>query len=240
MLPGADNLRDRTRVYRYFRRHSVTRANRGDGIFSREASAEQRVRSVDYWIRKSTGYPLTIRGIIKTSLERGVVCWRLPSVAKIKTNCVIGDMLGGWCKRSIDVHITRTAPQQYVAGKAHVCAQLPFLSLSSCFNEVGGIDRGLMHLAQLSREDPSRVNSGNSGQESKERGGTENRDRYIFAFAAIALLGLRAATMGIYCICYCGDALLGLGIVLEFVGGVAFIGGLASALGVYVTYNGGY
>jgi hypothetical protein len=95
----------------------------------------------------------------------------------------------------------------------------------------------LAHSFQLASEYPGRDDSGHSREESKNRGGTKNNNRYLFAFAAMALLGMATAAIGIYCICYCGDPLLALGVICEVIGGAVFIGGIASVIGIAFVYN---
>lgn len=95
------------------------------------------------------------------------------------------------------------------------------------------------HLIQLPLKNPSRSDSSGGCEQSKNRGSSENRNRYLFALAAMSILGMENAAVGVYGICYGRESSMYfvLNILLWIIGLVALIGGLGSILGVIAVYS---
>jgi hypothetical protein len=62
-------------------------------------------------------------------------------------------------------------------------------------------------------------------------------DSYLFAFAALFVIGMSFCAIGIYFVWYREKA-LGLGVLWEICGGILFLGSVGSFIGVLVTHGG--
>jgi hypothetical protein len=82
-----------------------------------------------------------------------------------------------------------------------------------------------MHSAQLSIEDHGRSDGSNRREKCENSGSEESYNSGLFALGAQALLGIAAAAISVYCICYFSGALLILGGIWEFAGDVTFLRG---------------
>ncbi len=59
----------------------------------------------------------------------------------------------------------------------------------------------------------------------------------VLAFSAVALIGLASATIGVYRIFYATEISLWLDVCAVFMGGVMFLGGIASVIGYVAVYG---
>jgi hypothetical protein len=92
------------------------------------------------------------------------------------------------------------------------------------------------HLFQLTIKDPGRPASCNGRQQCENSGRYKYDYRYSLALGSLALAGFAAAAISVYRIRY-GIAIRLLDICALFVGGVMFIGGVASCLGYTTVYS---
>jgi hypothetical protein len=143
---------------------------------------------------------------------------------------VIVHVFLGETKRSRTSGITRYALYEHGTVDPDISAQLAFLGLSSRYDEIVGVDRSLVHLAQLTLEYPSRINSGTRCQESEYRCKYQNVYVGVFALGALALGGLAIFAIGIYRVSHKAMTKF-VDVAVVFVGGVLFIFGVASCLG---------
>jgi hypothetical protein len=127
-----------------------------------------------------------------------IISRSLPSVLNWNGGNVIVHVFLGETKRSRTSGITRYALYEHGTVDPDISAQLAFLGLSSRYDEIVGVDRSLVHLAQLTLEYPSRINSGTRCQESEYRCKYQNVYVGVFALGALALGGLAIFAIGIY------------------------------------------
>ena len=104
--------------------------------------------------------------------------------------------------------------------------------------KVSGVSASFLHLAQLPRKNPSGICSGTSSSEREYRGKPKYYYRYLFALGAVTLIGVAIASIGVYCICYCGDKHLAVGVAFLIVGGATFVVGVPCVLGMITIYAG--
>jgi hypothetical protein len=124
--------------------------------------------------------------------------WSEPVVLDLVTE----DGVGGDCGSLWVAVGIRSCQFEAIKNRADIGAELPVFGVAGGSNERSGVDRGLVHLAQLTKENPGGIARGCSSQECEYGGHSLHDYRYPLALCAFALVSSAGAAISVYRISY--------------------------------------